>query len=309
MSWIDDLPPGCCGWRTWQAPPGVELEVFCCRGEEAHPQVLVTAGVHGDEYEGPAAVLALPEILSPHRLRGTLIAVPVANPSAFAAGTRTNPEDSRNLARTFPGNAAGGPTEQLAAAFFQQLSVPADYLIDLHSGGVEFVFLPMACFYGEPAIGNPSFAAARAFGLGALWQLPETEGVLSYEVWRREKTAIGAEYRGAGQLSGEGMRDYRNGILACLQHWGLLSPAPRESRTTEVFTGDWQLASATGIFVASCRIGDAVSKGTALAIIAGKRGQVLQEFVSPYDGVVLGLRSKAYIRETNWGVLVGSRIA
>jgi hypothetical protein len=39
------------------------------------------------------------------------------------------------------------------------------------------------------------------------------------------------------------------------------------------------------------------------------RGQVLQEFASACDGVVLGLRSKAYIRETNWAVLVGKRIA
>jgi hypothetical protein len=38
------------------------------------------------------------------------------------------------------------------------------------------------------------------------------------------------------------------------------------------------------------------------------RGQVLQEFVSTCDGAILGLRSKAYIREANWAVLVGRRI-
>jgi hypothetical protein len=44
-----------------------------------------------------------------------------------------------------------------------------------------------------------------------------------------------------------------------------------------------------------------------LAVIADTRGQVLQEFVSTCDGVILGLRSKAYIRETSWAVLVGKR--
>jgi predicted deacylase len=235
--------------------------------------------------------------------------VPVANPAAFAASTRMHPEDGRNLARTFPGSTKGGPSERLAAAIFAELAAPADYVIDLHSGGVEYVFLPVAGFYGEPVSGNPSFQAAQIFGLSALWQLPETDGVLSCEAWRRGKIAIGTEYLGAGQLSADGVRDYRNGVAACLSHWGMLASIPEAPRAPDVFAGDWQVASASGIFTARCRIGEAVKKGTMLALIAGMRGQVLQEFVSNCDGVVLGLRSKAYIRDTNWAVLVGKRIA
>ena len=314
MSWVDDLSPGFSGWRTWQATPNRALDVFCCRGRFSGPLALITAAVHGDEYEGPAAVFSLAQLLTSDRVtsdrvRGTIIAVPVANPAAFAAGTRINPEDSCNLARTFPGNPKGGPSEQLAAAIFGELAAPADYVIDLHSGGVEYVFLPVAGFYGEPVSDNPSFQAARTFGLPALWQLPETGGVLSCEAWRRGKIAIGTEYLGAGQLSADGVRDYRNGIAACLAEWGMLTSDPQPPKTPDVFTGDWQQASASGIFTASCRIGDPVTKGTTLAAIAGMRGQVLQEFAGTCDGVVLGLRSKAYIRETNWAVLVGKRIA
>jgi hypothetical protein len=220
-----------------------------------------------------------------------------------------HPEDGCNLARTFPGNPNGGPSEQLAAAIFGELVTPADYLIDLHSGGVEYVFLPVAGFYGEPESGNGSFQAAWTFGLPALWQLPETGGVLSCEAWRRGKIAIGTEYLGAGQLSADGVREYRNGIEACLANWRMLTSPPPTPKTPGVFAGDWQMASAAGIFTAYCHIGDSVTKGTALAVIAGMRGQVLQELASTCDGVVLGLRSKAYIRETNWAVLVGRRIA
>ena len=59
MSWIDDLSPGFSGWRTWQARPHTALEVFCCRGRSAGPLALIIAGVHGDEYEGPAAIFSL----------------------------------------------------------------------------------------------------------------------------------------------------------------------------------------------------------------------------------------------------------
>jgi len=308
MSWLDDLPPGFSGWHAWQAAKDVRIDVFCCRGATAGPLALVTAGVHGDEYEGPAAVFSLPEVLSPDCLHGTVIAVPVANPAAFAAGTRLHPEDGCNLARTFPGYPNGGPTERLAAAIFEELASRADYLIDLHSGGIEYVFLPVTGFYGTPAAGNPSFQAARAFSLPVLWQLPPTDGVLSCEAWKRGKVAIGAEYHGAGQLSPDGVREYRKGILACLSHWGLLAAAPAEPRAVNVFEGDWQLASADGIFTACCRLGDAVSKGATLAVTVSTRGQVQQEFVSPSDGVILGLRSKAYIRRDNWAVLVGKRM-
>src|SRR5882724_1209285 len=309
MNWVDDVRPGFSGWRTWQATRNTTLDVFCCRGSSAGPLALVTAGVHGDEYEGPAAIFSLAQLLSPDRVQGTIIAVPVANPAAFSAGTRINPEDGCNLARTFPGNPEGSPSEQLAAAIFGELAAPADYVIDLHSGGVEYVFLPVAGFYGEPASGNSSFQAARTFGLPTLWQLPETGGVLSCEAWRRGKIAIGTEYLGAGQLSADGVRDYRNGIAACLAAWRMLTADPSALKTPHVFTGDWQLASASGIFTASCRIGDPVAKGRPLAVIVGTRGQVLQEFVSTCDGVILGLRSKAYICETNWTVLVGKRVA
>ena len=283
----------------------MRLDVFCCRGRTAGPLALITAGVHGDEYEGPASVFSLTQVLSPDRVNGTVIAIPVVNPAAFAAGTRLNPEDGRNLARTFPGNANGSAAEQLAAAIFEELVTPADYVIDLHSGGVEYVFRPVAGFYGDAKLTNPSFLAARAFGLPVLWQLPPTDGVLSCEAWRCGRIAIGTEYLGAGQLSPDGVLDYRKGILACLAHWNLLSSPSENARTGSVFEGDWQLASASGLFMAYCRLGDSVTKGTSVAKIVGMRGEVQQELVSPWDGVVLGLRSKAYIREGNWAILVG----
>src|SRR5215472_6421326 len=181
MSWVHDLPAGFCGWRTWEATAHARIEAFCCRGWEDGPFALVTAGVHGDEYEGPSAVFLLAKALKPDRVRGTVVAVPVVNPAAFTSGTRLHPEDGCNLARNFPGDANGGPTQQLAAAIFNELASRADYLIDLHSGGVEYVFLPVSGFYGEPVRGNPSFRAAQVFGLPALWQLPPTHGVLSCE--------------------------------------------------------------------------------------------------------------------------------
>ena len=166
-------------WKTFSTGAGPDIHYFVCQGSEPGPVAVDTGGIHGDEYEGPSAIQRLARQLDAATLRGKVIGIPVANPSAFLAGTRTNPEDGCNLARCFPGDPWGSSTERLSAALFQEFIMGADYLIDLHSGGVAYRFLPVAAFYGDAGAGNASYAAALAFGLPTLWRLPETAGVLS----------------------------------------------------------------------------------------------------------------------------------
>jgi N-alpha-acetyl-L-2,4-diaminobutyrate deacetylase len=308
------LKPGQSGWQSFSVQAGggmvATLEVFECVGESPGPAVLVVAGVHGDEYEGPSAIAQVASWLSPQSMRGTVCLIPVANPFAFAAGTRTSPVDGVNLARVFPGKEEGTPTERLAHYLFHEFASRADYLIDLHSGGVEYEFLPVAGFYGQAGSENPSFRAARAMQLPALWLLPETPGVLSREAMRAGKVAIGTEYLGAGRLSWEGARAYAAGIRSCLQLWQILdssqAPPIQEPR---VFTNDWLLAEATGLFHASRKLADQVEKGDELAIIVGRRGEVLARLAAPDEGVVLGLRSKAYVTEGSWAVLLARELS
>ena len=104
-------------------------------GAGAKPHLLVTAGVHGDEFEPMAAVRELIRALDPMRprLRGRVTLAPVVNEAAFLRGQRTA-EDGLDLARTCPGRADGTITERVAASL-SQLIRAADYYIDLHTGG------------------------------------------------------------------------------------------------------------------------------------------------------------------------------
>ena len=66
------------------------------------PSLGLLAGVHGDEVGGIRSIRDVLASLAVERLRGTVVAVPVANPLAWAAGTRVSPErlpDQTNLAR------------------------------------------------------------------------------------------------------------------------------------------------------------------------------------------------------------------
>jgi predicted deacylase len=266
---------------------------------------VITAGIHGDEYEGPAAAARLAGALTPDAVRGSVVLVPVANPLAWHAGLRVTPEDGKNLARTFPGDPRGAITERLAAALFAWIN-QADYLIDLHSGGVEYRFAPLAGFYGDPVAENASFQAARRFGLPWVWQLPETPGVLSCELHRRGRTAIGCEYLGGGQLAPEGVEAYVQGVLSCLAAWGLLPGGQPLPPGGVAVRGDWILAAAAGLFEAEARLGDAVRAGQRLGTISSERGQPWETLVTPHAGTVIAQRSKAYIRKGDWAVLVTS---
>ena len=287
------------GWS--QLPCGVD--VFTRNGSAGKPVALATGGIHGDEYEGPAAVVEIIEKLPELEVAGTVVAIPVANPGAWRASQRVSPDDGLNLARTFPGNHSGSATERLAACLFE-VAERADYLIDLHSGGVEYLFQPLCGFYGDPTPANPSFAAARRFGLPLQWKLPATDGVLSCELWKRGHAVVGCEYLGAGQLSRDGIDQYVRGALSCLSHWGMLSDTFLLPEAGRLCVGDWLLAEAEGLFYASCQLGDAVRPGQTLATIRTHRGEVRQSFQSSEHGFVLAIRSKAYIREGNWGVLI-----
>lgn len=307
---LNDLRPGDAVWSTFQVDAGgeqpLQLDIFLARGAQLSPLALFTAGVHGDEYEGPDAVAALSRVLPHEDLHGSVIAIPVVNPMAFAAAQRLTPVDGKNLARCFPGRPDGSPTERLAHAVFEAFVQPATHLVDLHSGGVEYRFAPVAGYYGPASGGNPSYLSARRFGLDHLWRLPETAGVLSCEASKAGKVSIGCEYLGAGQLSEQGSAAYVRGMLSCLAQWDIRrghDPLPESGKAWE---NDWQLAETDGIFHAGLDIGSAVREGDVVAFTTDPRGNLLQKFVAKTAGVVLALRSKAWVRKGDWGVLVGA---
>ena len=57
------------------------------------PTVLLTGGVHGDEYEGPIALSKLVNKIVPSDVSGRIIIIPALNYPAFLAASRVSPID------------------------------------------------------------------------------------------------------------------------------------------------------------------------------------------------------------------------
>ena len=108
------------------------------RADDTGPSLLVTGGVHGDEFEPIFAIRRLIRFFSSEEplTHGRLTLVPVVNEAAFLRGHRCAAADGLDLARTCPGRRDGSPTEQVAAEL-SELIRASDYYIDLHTGVMD----------------------------------------------------------------------------------------------------------------------------------------------------------------------------
>jgi len=232
------------------------------------PRVLLTAGNHGDEYEGQIALTKLARALSPSEITGQVIAIPMLNFPAAQAGTRTSPIDDGNLNRTFPGDADGRPTAMIAHYVESVLMPQVDVSIDLHSGGSSLLYIPgtLARYQVDEKRLETILALLRAFGApNAYLMMPggEDRGILA-AADRAGIVGLSAELGGAGMVTRETLAVTERGVVNVLRHLGVLS-GPAEPRNTRVLRVEraphYVYSPDPGLFEPLAELGDTVQKG------------------------------------------------
>jgi N2-acetyl-L-2,4-diaminobutanoate deacetylase len=190
------------------------------------PTALLTGANHGDEYEGPIALLKLAGSLKPSEVNGRVIIVPAMNYPAFRAGRRTSPIDTGNLNRIFPGRPDGSVTEKIAD-YFQRFLLPlADIVLDYHSGGRTLEFLPFAAVHELPDKEQEArcVAAMEAFNAPYSMKLLELDAVGMYDTAAEEqgKIFVSTELGGGGSATARSVRIADRGVRNLLIHAGIL---------------------------------------------------------------------------------------
>jgi len=130
------------------------------------PTVLLTAGNHGDEYEGQVVLHRLMAMLEPAMIAGRVIMLPALNTPAMLARERVSPLDGGNMNRSFPGAADHGPTRAVAGFVSAHLIPRADMILDLHSGGTSARYTDSGFLLrgDNPELDAANLALAEAFG-------------------------------------------------------------------------------------------------------------------------------------------------
>lgn len=152
------------GWLEIEGG-GQKLPLTLICGTKEGPTMMISAGVHGAEYIGVQALSELSRELDPRELKGNVICLHVANPSAFRDYVRFFvPEDGKNLNRVFPGKKDGTLSERIAWTITGKLQSKADYYIDLHAGDTSEEYLEAE----TDGLWYPVFSAGDTFAGGAV---------------------------------------------------------------------------------------------------------------------------------------------
>lgn len=255
------------GWGVVEIP----IAVF---KNGSGPTVLLTGGVHGDEYEGPIALSWLMHSLDVGRVQGRIIVMPAVNVPAVLNNTRLSPIDNLDINRTFPGDPKGSFTRMLAH-FMDSVVLPhADVSVDLHTAGHSGDAYPSTNMHhvADAKIRAETLACAAAFGApyNVVFGGVDEGATFTSCVERRQKISIGTELGGWGRVNIEGVRHARRGIENVLKHYGILEGAPDTrqrdgspgTRHMQVRHADaYSFAPREGIFEPMHYAGDSVRAG------------------------------------------------
>lgn len=252
------------GWGTELVPI-----VVVANGEG--PTVLLTAGNHGDEYEGQVTLLDLARTLRPEEVRGRVILLPAMHYPACAAGKRLSPIDGRDFNRCFPGDPFGTFAPVLAHYVDSVLLPMCDVQMDLHSGGTGMDILPSACGHAldDPDMMRRTLEMADAFGAPITMVLVEVNAgpTLLAQAERRGIVALSSELGGGGRLNPENLAITKRGARNVLRHAGVLEGMPEAGpygasrRMTIPDFSHYVFAPCDGIWEAADPLGATVAKG------------------------------------------------
>lgn len=271
------------------------------------PRGLILAGVHGDEYEPILAAHRLAKILATMPLNGTVQIVQLVNDSAFSDRARRG-EDGLDLARTCPGRADGSITEQVADEV-SSLIREADFLVDMHTGGIAMQLVPLAGYVMHPdeSVLERQRAMAHAFNLPLIWGSSPLLDGRTLSVARDAKVpAIYAEWGGGAPLDPEAADGYLQGCLNVLGLWNIIDRAPAENRVEHVVeethetSGDLLLAHRVpfdGFFDSHVALGQSVRVGDPIGEVFEPNGAREAVIRAEQTGTVICLRAIAAVKE------------
>jgi len=267
-------------------------------------RICIVTGTHGDELEGQYVCFELIRRLNENidLLNGTVDVYPALNPLGVDSVTRGIPTFDLDMNRIFPGDPKGHLIEHTAWQIIQDLK-GADMVIDIHASNIFLREMPQARINVQ--MGKKLIPYAQMLNIDFIWvhdAATVLESTLAHSLNVLKTPTIVVEM-------GIGMRitlDYGNrlvdGILNLMKNMKMFKgfkPAemskPRLSTTGEVI---FLNAESSGIIIPTVSHSVNVRKGDLLCrIVDPFEGVVLQDVLSPVDGLLFTLRTYPVVYE------------
>ncbi len=273
----------------------IDVPVLVERSKNPGPTVLITAGIHGDEVNGVEIVRQIIAKGINKPSKGTVICIPVINVFGFIHMDREFP-DGRDLNRVFPGSKSGSLASRVAHKLVTEIVPHADLILDFHTGGADrFNSAQIRIKAGEEELENLAMLFGAPFVLNSK-NLRKSFRNTCYKM-------------GIPILLFEGGKSFYidttitntgvNGAKRILNHMGMLAKKFKVSRPKKkcifIQNSKWIRASHSGMFRASAKINQQVSKGDVIGHITDPFGKFHYYVKAPNDGYIFNVNESPIV--------------
>ena len=283
------------------------------------PTILLTAGNHGDEYEGQVILRRMIHEINPRDVTGRIVILPAMNYPAVLSNSRVSPLDNGNLNRSFPGAENGQPTSAIAHFVSNQLLPMCDAGIDLHSGGTACDILPSAFLCGckDEDVLQRSRGLCEAFGAPYTFVVRGDDAATGYDPAAQSQgiAFMSTELGGGGRINIDALKIGITGVRNVLAYLGIVGDPESEQPQTRYLNGVDGFSSVSapfsGIFQPFHKLGDNVDENQVAGILFSieEVDRVPLELSFKNSGVVLATRNGARVRRGGHVYLVVEEVA
>lgn len=271
------------------------MPIKVIHGKKSGPCLVIFSVLNGTELNGLEISNRIIKSVSPAKIAGTIIAIPVLNVYALTHYPSTLPTGN-DLESCFPGNDQGSYGERIAHLITHEILKKADYCIELQTGGINHNILPqvycnfdntrakeLAKVFKSPVITNAEIEGNQLRKTTEELQIP----LLVYqagEAMRFDENAI--------QLGVDGVKNVMRAI-------DMLEKEPSKE-VIPIFSRDedWIIAHKGGILHPSVSLGQTIDINEEIGTISDPFGaDIIEPIKAPRKGIVVGVNTSPLIHE------------
>ncbi|MEQ9452881.1 MAG: succinylglutamate desuccinylase/aspartoacylase family protein [Pseudomonadales bacterium] len=281
-------------WATGETLHGapVSTPVLVAKGKEPGTTLCVTAAVHGDELNGIEAVRNLMYSVNVHKLKGTIIGVPIVNLQGFQRNSRYL-ADRRDLNRYFPGHPRGSVAARMAYGFFENVIRQCDGLVDLHTGSFHRTNLPQlrANLHNEDVL-----ELTKGFGATTILHSLGGEGTLRRAAVDAGIPAVTLEAGEPLRLQEDAVEHAVKALFTLLDTLGMYNKRSLWGNPEPTYyQSAWVRADQGGMLFSKIKLGKRVAQGDVLGNVTDPITNEQVAIVAPYSGRVIGMAVNQFV--------------
>ncbi len=265
----------------------IQIPIVLINGNHSGKTLYLQAISDGNELNGIGVIHEVLNRITPEKLSGKLIIVPVVNVHAFHAKQAYSPVDNVKMNRCFPGRSEGTSSQRIAHQLFEKAIRNVDYCIDLHQGGVQPMIDEVRVRVGKKHVCHSAcMELASVFGIGYILDQKGPKGQLAQAAPDIGIPTIDPELGGAHGWDVNSINKGVRGVLNVLKHYKFIDGTPEVPDKQVVVDKFITILSNKGGFVYyKAKLYDQLQARQTIAEIRDVFGNVIDVVRAPEAGI------------------------